>query len=923
MIKRFYQSQFRRNLRNIPVVKNAKQVLALCLFLCMGQTGLMAQQSCTIECPGDLTFTCKQAVTYTVNILGDCAVADTNGYYSIPDTTVDVADTSISCGPDAANHYFQVYTGFNDYHVANYARVGIVSTWADNGATLTVRLYSLTSTTLPYDVSSANRTLLGTSPAYAIPNGSGGKRVSVPLGGIEIPAGTTLLIEVESSTESVVSTFESTGEFTWLASDSCDISADEPVSFESLEHAYDADIVLYATIPAATINQTAGLASGSVFPLDTTTNTFELVSPDGEVIGECSFNVIIEHESAPVTATADPNPVCIGSQVQFDVTEGEAYAWTGPVGFTANIQNPVINQAATSNGGTYNVTVTDVNGCTATTTVSLSVFAAVTATATATPAGVCAGATVELKATGGVSYAWSGPNGFASTLQNPSLTNTNLSHNGIYTVIVTSADGCTAKASAEVVINPVPVTIINADRNPVCNNVSTKLHGNGASKYVWSTGETKDAIDINPALNTTYTVTGSVGNCTSTASIVITVNAAPTITINPATIDICVNDTITLTANGGSFYNWLGGENTKSIKVSPRETTTYTVNGTAANGCVNKATATVTVKDFEASLTATKADICEGETITLSATGGTAYSWTPGNLSGSNVNVRPTVPTTYKVRITGANGCVKTLEAFIDVHPKPIVYINDIKSVSPPPVCPGTEVDLRAGGAYSYMWAPDNIPGRLITVAPNTTTRYTVTGSNIWGCTSTASINVPVFAPTSARIESSTGKDPICKGQEVTLTAVGLTKPVWWPGKQTTNSIVIVPKDIVYAEVTGFDANGCQVTLVFEARTIYCKPPGLQKEGSADRALALDNAVAVSPNPVSETAYFRFETPTTERYQLNVFSTDGRLVRSEVIAEGTTVQEFSKQNLVKGIYFYQINTTQGATQFNGKIVVIE
>lgn len=500
------------------------------------------------------------------------------------------------------------------------------------------------------------------------------------------------------------------------------------------------------------------------------------------------------------------------------------------------------------------------------------------------------------------------------------------------TGVPSPSDGCTTGSSfGQVedyslnVVNPcsvAPKVKATAVTTPTCSNQPVKLYGTGAVTYVWSTGATTPTLTVNPTTTTTYTVTGTVNGCTATSSIVITVNPAPTVTVNPPSPDICVNDTITVSANGAATYVWSTGDKTQSVKIHPRENTVFSVVGTSANGCKGTATFTVNVKDFEVGVAVTKAAICEGESVTLSASGGTSYSWTPGNASGSSITVRPTTSTTYRTRFTGANGCVKYLDTYIEVYPKPIVFINDVKSGTTPPVCAGTELDLRAGGAYSYLWTPDSIPGKLITVAPKATTRYTVTGSSIWGCTSTASINIPVFAPTSARIDASTGKDPICKGKEITLTAIGITKPVWWPAKQTTNSITMVPKDIVYAEVTGLDANGCQVTLVFDARTIYCKDGGLV-DGTGRSLVSSSLDVTVSPVPMRESAMFTFANVTTENMTLNVMSIDGRIIRSEAIAKGTDKFELTRNSISSGMYFYQIKTDAGQVATTGKIVVID
>src|SRR5207249_2333418 len=137
---------------------------------------------------------------------------------------------------------------------------------------------------------------------------------------------------------------------------------------------------------------------------------------------------------------------------------GATYSWTGPNGFTSGLQNPSITNATTAATGTYNVTVT-VNGCT-------SAAGSTTATVNAIPATpkesnngpICAGSTLTLSTplVAGATYSWTGPNGFTSALQNPSITNAITAATGTYSVTVT-VSGCTSAAgSTTATVNAIP-----------------------------------------------------------------------------------------------------------------------------------------------------------------------------------------------------------------------------------------------------------------------------------------------------------------------------------------------------------------------------------------------------------------------------------------------------------------------------------
>uniref|UniRef100_UPI003BA6DE6A 3-coathanger stack domain-containing protein n=1 Tax=Emticicia sp. TaxID=1930953 RepID=UPI003BA6DE6A len=108
-------------------------------------------------------------------------------------------------------------------------------------------------------------------------------------------------------------------------------------------------------------------------------------------------------------------------------------------------------QANINAAGTYTVTVTAANGCTATATTS--VISTNNLVATASNTGPFqTGNTIQLNASGGTSYAWIGPNSFVSTVQNPNIPNALVIHAGIYTVTISSG-GCTATATTNVIVS--------------------------------------------------------------------------------------------------------------------------------------------------------------------------------------------------------------------------------------------------------------------------------------------------------------------------------------------------------------------------------------------------------------------------------------------------------------------------------------
>ncbi len=174
-----------------------------------------------------------------------------------------------------------------------------------------------------------------------------------------------------------------------------------------------------------------------------------------------------------VTATASNNsPVCAGSVINLSANGGTSYVWAGPSSFTSSAQNPTRSNATTAMAGTYTVTVTAAGGCTATATTNVSVNT-VTATATSNSP-ICAGNTLNLTATGGTTYAWTGANGFTSSAQNPSISNFGAANVGTYTVTVTATNGCTATATTSATVGG-NITVTASNSSPACVGGSFNL----------------------------------------------------------------------------------------------------------------------------------------------------------------------------------------------------------------------------------------------------------------------------------------------------------------------------------------------------------------------------------------------------------------------------------------------------------------
>jgi len=286
--------------------------------------------------------------------------------------------------------------------------------------------------------------------------------------------------------------------------------------------------------------------------------------------------------SASATVTVNPLPnigisasqtsVCPGQSTNLTGTGGTSYTWsTGASGTTITV-----SPTSTS---TYSVTGTDANNCSATGSIVISTLAS--PVITTTNPSICEGSQATITASGAINYTWS--DGSTGSQINVSPTSTTS-----YTVSGTDGSGCAGIATATVTVNPVPTITLNG--NNICAGATTNITAAGANSYIWDNGSTSNPIQVSPASTTTYTVTGSDGNnCSNTASITITVNALPSLTVS-STDDYCnlSNGTTTVVAaNGLAPYSY-------SWNTNPAQTTNtatglaagqYEVTVTDDNGC--------------------------------------------------------------------------------------------------------------------------------------------------------------------------------------------------------------------------------------------------------------------------------------------------------------------------------------------------
>ncbi len=317
--------------------------------------------------------------------------------------------------------------------------------------------------------------------------------------------------------------------------------------------------------------------------------------------------------------------------------------------------------------------------------------------------------------------------------------------------------------SVSIVSNPITSAITATAATCIADTITASVSGTVGSTYNWSatngvvvsgngTSQVTLLFTVGGAQTITVTETSSLG-CEGTPVILnITVNELPAADAGSSTT-ICLGQTTQLNASGGVAYNWspstgLSSTTISNPNASPLTTTTYTVSVTNANGCSKNDSVTIAiVPSVSAAVSATATTICAGDQSQLQATGGSFYIWIPASgLSSSTTSnpiASPTQTTTYTVLVSNGGLCTDTSSITLIVNPVPNVLVNGTTVL-----CTGDSTQLTATGATSYQWLPSNgLSNSAISnpiASPIQTTTYTVTGTDVLGCTNSATVFIEV-----------------------------------------------------------------------------------------------------------------------------------------------------------------------------------
>ena len=589
------------------------------------------------------------------------------------------------------------------------------------------------------------------------------------------------------------------------------------------------------------------------------TTTYHVTATVNSTNGSCTaagqVTIIVNQLPEQVVVTANTTTICEAQQITFNAS-GNA---TGYIWYQNGVEIPGENQAQLivnfNEAGTYTIAAKAINeeGC-------VSAIASDPVTVTVNPAPstvsitgnnvICENDSTVLTAYSDVTGTWTWSTGsHANSITVPA---------GVYTVTMTTAEGCEMTSEPFAVEAFGTQMFVTASETSICRGEHTTLYvtqegWEGNVSFQWDAqagNSTANTVDVQPDSTTTYHVTATVnstnGSCTAAGQVTIIVNQLPEqVVVTANTTTICEAQQITFNASGNATgYIWyqngveIPGENQAQLIVNFNEAGTYTIAAKAINeeGCVSAIASdpvTVTVNPAPSTVSITGNNvICENDSTVLTAYSDVTGTWTWS--TGSHANSITVPAGVYTVTMTTAEGCEMTSEPFAVEAFGTQMFVT----ASETSICRGEHTTLYVTqegweGNVSFQWDAQagNSTANTVDVTPTQTTTYHVTAtvnSTNGSCTAAGEVTIIVTPRPAQVVVTATTASTICEGEQVTMHASGnATSYIWYqngveiPGENQADLTVNFYNEGVYTfAARAINEEGCVSALASDPITV-------------------------------------------------------------------------------------------------------
>ena len=635
--------------------------------------------------------------------------------------------------------------------------------------------------------------------------------------------------------------------------------------------------------------------------------------------------------STPTIAAGGATTFCVGGSVVLTSSSSTGNQWYKDDAAISGATAATYNVTTT---GSYTVIVTSAEGCSSTASVATTVTVnAKPSTPTIVAGGAttfCAGGSVVLTSSSSAGNQWYMND---AAISGATAATYNATTTGSYTVIVTSAEGCssTASAATTVTVNALPASPVVSNTTYCIGSTTsaltaTALSGNTLSWYgTNATGGTASSTPSTPSASADGTTDYYVSQinalgCESIRSkisvVVIALPAAPVV----SNTTYCIGSTtsaLTATALSGNTLSWYGTNATGGTasntpptpSASATGTTDYYVSQINAQGCESaRSKISVVVTALPAAPVVSNSTYCVGSTtiaLTATALSGNTLSWYGTNATGGTASSNPPTPssaaagtTDFYVSQINAQGCES-------IRSKISVVVNALPAapvVSNSTYCIGSTTSALTATALSgntLRWYGTNATGGTASSTPPTpsalvtgTTDYYVSQINTQGCESIRGIIKHIVNPLPAK--------PIISwsGVQFSTTASGVNYQWLLNGAPISGATASTHKPLNTGDfkLRITDPNGC-INVSDSFKLVVTAISNLV-------ATPTSNIAMVYPNPASTQLVLEFSTLPSINLNFQLVSPSGKVLSSSTGRNKINVIDVSK--LESGNYFIRV-----------------
>lgn len=491
-------------------------------------------------------------------------------------------------------------------------------------------------------------------------------------------------------------------------------------------------------------------------PLAFPSSSTSYVVQGTDAAGCTSFDTVeVEVLPPPAVVISGADSICVGDTLLLSASGADTYQWSGLGLSCSACPSPSVSPPTTR---IYQVVGTDLNGCRDTATAEVVVFSA---TSLQMPADttICPGNDISLTPSfGGTpqSIQWVPATDLScqnclSPVVTPSGTTT-------YSLTVTTREGCAVTDSVTIRLATPGQLTVSSDTT-ICVGNTGQLQVAGGQQYQWQPATGLSCVacpdpTLVPQATQVYTVTAIDNNgCSLSDSVLVTVTPGPALQVFGNNF-VCKGDTIALQAQGANTYTWRPGnaltcDNCPATNAFPDQTTTYSVQGSDANGCSSFDSIRVEVRPAPTVVLQGDTVICRGDTTDWIVSGLTNIFWRPVSAvpcaTCDTITLSPQSTGTYSLTGIGPNGCPVDTAFRLTVQTPPNITVT----LSSAAACVGESIQMVATGASSYAWSPatflDCTTCDTVLATPPENITYTLTGATSAGCINTVLATLTIW----------------------------------------------------------------------------------------------------------------------------------------------------------------------------------